>query len=233
MQNPLFQRALKDDPRFETQVKALARMLKVRERVVGRTDAVSGATSGKSVAGHASGADGRPNFAGLRVGSKKFAAAGVFNGNSGLPDGPVSALSKMSELETSAGVRGSAAVTTADEFVDPVSCCAPDATAGRACPAHATAGESDSSFGFCCLSEIEFPSLNSSGCAAAVACARWPAAASSSSFSPAPGCSSSAVSAVVAHARFTPMHDAHNSCSDTAINSLRVQRATSYNLKGL
>ena len=236
LQNPLFQRTLKDDPHFETQVKALERMLKVRERVVESDAAVSGATSGKSVAGHASGADGRPNFAGLRVGSKKFAAAGVFNGNSGFPDGPVSALSKMSsvaELETSAGVRGSAAVTTADEFADLVSCCAPDATAGRSSPAHATAGESDSSFGFCCLSEIEFPSLNSSGCAAAVACARWPAAASSSSFSPAPGCSSFAVSAVVAHARFTPMHDAHNSCSDTAINSLRVQRATSYNPQGV
>ena len=136
-------------------------------------------------------------------------------------------------------LRGSAAVTTADavtvfkKLADPVSCCAPDATAGRSCPAHATAGESDSMFGFCSLSETEFPSLNSSGCAAAVACARLPAAASSSPFSPAPGCSSSAVSAVVAHARFTPMYDAHNSCSDTAINSLRVQRATSYNPQGL
>ena len=118
LQNPLFQRTLKDGPHFETQVKALERVLKVRERVVGETDAaVSGVTSGKSVAGHASGADGRPNLVGLRVGSEKFAAPGVFNGNSGLPDGPVSALSKLSsvaELETSAGVRGSAAVTTAD-----------------------------------------------------------------------------------------------------------------------
>ena len=201
--------------------------MKVRERVVGRTDAVSGATSGKCVAGHASGAD---------DGSKKFATAGVLNGNSGLPDGPVSALSKKSsvaELETTAGVRGSAAVAVFKKLADPVSCCAPDATAGRSCSAHATAGESDSSIGFCRLSEIEFPSLNSSGCAAAVACARLPAAASSSPFSPAPGCSSSAVSAAVAHARFTPMHDAHKSCSDTAINSLRVQRATSYNPQGV
>ena len=30
--------------------------------------------------------------------------------------------------------------------------------------------------------------------------------------------------AAVAHARSTPMHDAYNSCSDTAMNSLRVQR---------
>ena len=50
------------------------------------------------------------------------------------------------------------------------------------------------------------------------------AAASSSAFPPAPCSSSSAVSAVVAHARSTPMHDAYNSCSDTAMKSLRVQR---------
>ena len=39
--------------------------------------------------------------------------------------------------------------------------------------------------------------------------------------------------AVVAHARSTPMHDAHNSWSDTAVNSLRVQRSSSYNLQGV
>ena len=37
----------------------------------------------------------------------------------------------------------------------------------------------------------------------------------------------------VAHARSTPMHDAHNSWSDTAMNSLRVQRSTRYNLQGV
>ena len=78
----------------------------------------------------------------------------------------------------------------------------------------------------------DFPSLNSSGCVPAVACACWPAAASSSSF-PASGCASSAVFAVDAHARFTPMHDTHNSCSDTALNLLRVQRATRYNPEGV
>ena len=46
----------------------------------------------------------------------------------------------------------------------------------------------------------------------------------------APVSSFSAVSAAVAHARSTPMHDAHNSCSDTAMNLLRVQHSTSYNL---
>ena len=111
---------------------------------------------------------GAPNFAGFSEGSKKFdvcsdssthATAGVLNGNIGLPDGPVSALSKKSsvaELETT-GVRGSAAVATADavavfkKLADPVSWCVADATAGRSCSAHATAGESDSTIGFCCL----------------------------------------------------------------------------------
>ena len=37
----------------------------------------------------------------------------------------------------------------------------------------------------------------------------------------------------VAHARSTPMHDAHNSCSDTAMNSQRVQRSTSYSPQGV
>ena len=250
LQNPLFQRTLKEDPHFETQVKALERMLTVRERVA----AVSGVTSGNRVPGSASGADGRPNLAGLRVGSKKkkFVAAGV--------DEPASAFSKLSsvpEFETSVGVRGSAAVVnscvpeaTAGVLVgskkldDAVSRCAADATAEVAAgfmkladpvsprAAVSTAGESKRIISLRQRYESDFPSLNSSGCATAVACACWPAVASSSSF-PAPGCSSSAVSAVDAHARFTPMHDAHNSCSDTAINSLRVQRATSYNPEGV
>ena len=57
-------------------------------------------------------------------------------------------------------------------------------------------------------------SSNSLRCVAAVACARLPAVPSVS----ARVCSvssSSAVSAAVAHARSTPMHDAHNSWSDT------------------
>ena len=93
--------------------------------------------------------------------------------------------------------------------------------AGRARSAHATAGESYGIIGSSRLSEHEFPSLNSSGCVAAVACARLPAvlglsaAASSSAFPP-------ASLAVVAHARSTPMHVAHNSWSDT----VRVQGPT-------
>ena len=64
-------------------------------------------------------------------------------------------------------------------------------------------------------------SSNSSGCVVGVACARSPAvlgvSASASSFA-----SASASFAVVAHARSTPKHDAHNSWSDTG----RVQGPT-------
>ena len=80
--------------------------------------------------------------------------------------------------------------------------------------AHATAGDSEGIIGLR-VSQTSFGmpsnSLNSSGCVAAVACARLlavpglPATASSSAFLP-------ASLAVVAHARSTPMHGAHNSC---------------------
>ena len=71
-----------------------------------------------------------------------------------------------------------------------------------------------------CLSQTEFPSLSASGCVSS-ACVRLPAAAPASSFAPAFRVSSPAVFAVGSHARPTPMHDARNSCSNTAINSLR------------
>ena len=141
---------------------------------------------------------------------------------------------------TAAVAAGRAAVSTAGvvagstKLDDVVSRCAADVTAAVAAgrTAVSTAGESKRIISLRQRYDSDFPSLNSSGCATAAACACWPAVASSSSF-PAPGCSSSAVSAVDAHARFTPMHDAHNSCSDTAVNSLRVQRATSYNPEGV
>ena len=90
--------------------------------------------------------------------------------------------------------------------------------------AHATAGDSEGIIGLhVSHSSRDLPinSSNSFGCVAAVACARLPAvpgvsaAASSSAFP-------SASLAVVAHARSTPMHDAHNSWSDTG----RVQGPT-------
>ena len=83
--------------------------------------------------------------------------------------------------------------------------------------AHATAGDSEGIIGLhVSQSSFRMPinSLNSSGCVAAVACARVPAVpglsatASSSAFPP-------ASLPVVAHARSTPMHVAHNSWSDT------------------
>ena len=77
--------------------------------------------------------------------------------------------------------------------------------------AGATVGESQGIIG---LRESQIPSLNSSGCLSVHACASLPSApAVSARVCPVP--SSSAVSAAVAHARFTPMHDAHKSWSDT------------------
>ena len=71
--------------------------------------------------------------------------------------------------------------------------------------------------------ESQFPSLNSSGCLSVHACASLPALPGVSA-RVCPVTSFSAVSAAVVHACSTPMHDAHNSCTDTALNSLRVQR---------
>ena len=78
----------------------------------------------------------------------------------------------------------------------------------------ATAGESQRIIGLRERYESDFPSLHSSGCVGVDACSRVPAlpaasaSLSSSAFPP-------ASLAVVAHARSTPMHGAHNSWSDT------------------
>ena len=76
---------------------------------------------------------------------------------------------------TTAGDRGTHGLLEKSEsdFSKNLAECA--ASSGRSCSAHATAGESDGTIGFSRLSELEFPSLNSSGCVAAVACARLPA----------------------------------------------------------
>ena len=124
-----------------------------------------------------------------------------------------------------------AAVPTAGEFPRLVEVGGAAETA-----AHATAGDCEGIVGlhvsqssFC----MPINSLNSSGCVDAVACARLPGVyASASSFA-----SAAASLAVVAHARSTPMHIAHNSWSDTARNSrcigglLPVCKSTSDNLE--
>ena len=96
--------------------------------------------------------------------------------------------------------------------------------------ASATAGECEGIFGS--RSSVETHCLFSSWGVDVVACARVSAvpgvSATASSSASAP-----ASFAGVAHARSSPMRDAHNSWSDTAVNSLRVQRSTSYNLQGL
>ena len=79
---------------------------------------------------------------------------------------------------------------------------------------HATAGESEEIIGLHVSHSSFDNSSNSLGCVAAAACARLPAVPSVSA-RVCPVSSSSAVSAAVAHARSTPMHVVHNSCSDT------------------
>ena len=64
-------------------------------------------------------------------------------------------------------------------------------------------------------------SLNSSGCVAVVACSRLPAVPGLSATASSSACPPASL-AVVAHARSTPMHGAHNSWSDT----VRVQGPT-------
>ena len=80
--------------------------------------------------------------------------------------------------------------------------------------AHATAGESEEIIGLHVSHSSFDNSSNSLGCDAAVACALLPVVSGVFARVCAVS-SSSAVSAVVAHARSTPMHVAHNSWSDT------------------
>ena len=83
----------------------------------------------------------------------------------------------------------------------------------------ATVGESQGIIGF---RESQIPSLSSSGCLSAHACATLSSApASAASSRVCPVSSSAAVSAAVVHACSTPTH---NSCSDTVSNSLLVER---------
>ena len=106
-------------------------------------------------------------------------------------------------------------------------------TAVAGATAGATVGESQRIIGLRERHESHFPSLNSSGSLSVHACASLPAVPGVSA-RVCPVTSFSALSAAAAvHACSTPMHDAHNSCSDTALNSPRVQRSTSYNPQGV
>ena len=97
--------------------------------------------------------------------------------------------------------------------------------------ASATAGECEGIFGL--RSSVETHSChNSSWGVDVVACARVSAVPGVSATASSSACAPASL-AGVAHERSSPMHDAHNSWSDTAMNSLRVQRSTSYNLQGV
>ena len=209
--------------------------MKVRERVVGESDAaVSGVTSGEREGGlesktdllkvpsggvfsgrHGSGADGRPN--------SSIVAAGV-------PERINDGLHAVSEFgivssgqpahATAGELKGTIGLLEGPESVaEPVM----GSTAG------ATAGERQRTIGLLERYESGFPPLSSSGCLSVNACGSLPAVPGVS----ARVCSVPSFSAAVANARLTPMHDAHNSCSGTVVNSLRVQRATSYNPEGV
>ena len=265
LQNPLFQRTLKEDPTFETQVKALERMLKVRERVVASDAAVSAVPSGKCAGGldaetdlpkvssgsgrHVSGADGRPNLSlrsagfparfndgvhtmtefGVSPGQPAHASAGELKGSFGLVVDSESVAEPVIG-STAAAVHGEFKGTI-DLLEDSESVAEPVMGSTAAAAAGATAGERQRNIRLLEQYESDFPPL-SSGCLSVPACASVSAVLGvSARVCPVP--SFSAASAAVAHARLTPMHDAHNSCSSTVVNSLLVQRATSYNPEGV
>ena len=266
LQNPLYQRTLKEDPHFETQVKALERMLKVRERVVESDAAVSAVPSGKGDVGldpvtdllkvssgagyHASGADGRPTSS-LRVAGFPARLDGVHTvAEFGIISSGQPALASAGELRNSTAllvdsgsvaepVMGSTADAVLGEFketigflVDSESVAEPVRGSTAAAVPGATRAASQTFVSLIERYESDFPPLRSSGCLSVPACASVPAVLGvSARVCPVP--SFSAVSAAVAHARLTPMHDAHNSCFSTVVNSLRTQRSTSYNPEGV
>ena len=128
---------------------------------------------------------------------------------------PGSCLANDSEFPLKNGIRAAPGLCSETDSEFPLK------NGGRDRTAHATAGESDEIIGSSRLSELEFPTLNSSGCVAAVACARLPAVPGLSASAPSPAFPSASL-AVGAHARSTPMRVAHNSWSDT----VRVQGPT-------
>ena len=172
---------------------------------------------------HGSGADGRPNSSIASVGVPERIDDGLHEKSefgtfsSGQP-----AHATAGELKGTIGLPEGPESDFTKNLAEPVM----GTTAG------ATAGESQRTIGLRERYESDFPSLSSSGCLSVDACASLPAVPGVSA-RVCPVSSFSAVSAAVAHARLTPMHDAHNSCSDTAMNSLRVQRSTSHNPQGV
>ena len=158
-------------------------------------------------------------------------AAGESVGINVLLGEPVSALGKNPAVSREVGPANASAVESLDlselleepEFVLGKHVAVLSEAAETAVSAHALAGESAGIPGSFQSAECsDVMTLSASGCVAS-ACARRSAAALAS-LAPASRVSSPAVFAVGSHARFTPMHDARNSCSHTVVNSLRDQR---------
>ena len=217
----LFQNECRQDPKFLQQVSALERMLRVKTRKeeasvgAAATAGVNAGIGGLREVHKPDGLEGA-NLAG--VGATELAR--LSTGNSGsllLPEAGGAVTAGVPAFESdlpkhdNAGTIGS--LLTPEARVAALEKSESDFSKNLA--------ERSDAIG--CLSQTDFPSLSASGCVASV-CARLPAAAPASSFAPASRVSSPAVFAVGSHARSTPMHDARNSCSNTAINSLRDQR---------
>ena len=240
LQNPLFQHALKEDLHFATQVKSLELLLQVRDRVghrkggspsrckrevtapsVSESEFDVTATTGKQKNGVVTGSvetDAVPALLECAAGP----TAGESKGTTALLEFRKSDFSMMDGVAVAAATAG--AFATAGESKQ-INALLEDLDSDRSMTdgdvvALATAGESRN-LGLRPVTESH-SRHNSSWGVGVVTDARvsaLPGVSATSSSS-----ASAFVSAAVAHARSTPMHDAHNSCSDTAMNSLRVQR---------
>ena len=248
-QNVLFQSCLADDPNFAKQVRSLDLMLRVRDRLSGSSlpgspgDSCSNKFSNDDKVKSASlpdrgtsGAEGNSAVAWCPRGGRSAGCFESFSEDTECASGSIAVGVKgvPSALGVQGGFQGSRTVldssgekkgiTGMPEGIESdfsKNCAVDLGTAEKL----ATAGESEEILGLHVSPSSLHNSSNSRGCVAAVACARLLAVPGVSA-RVCPVSSSSAVSAAVAHARFTPMHDAHNSGGTGGL--LPVQRSTSY-----
>ena len=244
-QNVLFQSCLADDPLFAKQVRSLELMLRVRDRLSGSSSPGSPGVSRSNKfssydkVGSAppperwtSGAEGNTAFAcGPRGGrsaggNESFSegtecvrgpiAVGIKGVRSahGVRDGVEGTRTALDSAGETKGIIGLPEGIDSDFSKNLADITASNSDPVKGATAGATAGESQRIIGLRERYESDFPSLSSIGCLSVDACARLPAVPGVSA-RVCPVSSSAAVSAAVARARSTPMHDAHNSCSDT------------------
>ena len=210
-----------DDPELQKSIRGLEAMLRVRDSLgSGRGPPLVSASL--PVCSGAVENDAVPALLECAAGS----TAGVNTDITALLEGRKSDLSRTHGVAGAAATAGETEEITALLEVRESDLTKMNGMAVAGATAGATPGESQRIIGLRERYESDFPSLNSSGCFSVDACASLPAVPGVSA-RVCPVSSFSAVSAAVAHALSTPMHDAHNSCSDTAMNSL------SYNPQGV